>query len=244
MGPFTSANVGVNCPPTSGPIRCSWSAQTGNTGLAFGDTSPCNWNWGCFCNVDCNNNTENEYGNSFVSALNVSAGQIYIILVDNYSNSGQPYTMSFGGTAGLGCIPVNLPVELIDFDGYNDGVDNVLCWKTASEKDNDYFILEQSYNGVDWNYVGVSNGAGTSTETLKYEYKHSKYRDTTNYYRLSQVDFNGDKKIFDIIAINNSTGNKEVFKTINLLGQDVDENEKGMLIEIYTDGTSRKIFKN
>ena len=199
---------------------------------------------GCFCNTTCTQNvtdlTENEYGDSYVAPLTVTAGQIYIILVDNFTSNNSGYTMSFGGTAVLGCIPVNLPVELIDFDGYNDGIDNVLRWKTASEKDNDYFILHQSENGIDWNYVGVVNGAGTSSNVIKYEHKHSKYRKELNYYKLSQVDFNGNREEFKIISIDNSIKSKEVLRVVNYLGQDVSSDYEGLRIILFTDGTSIK----
>ena len=46
-GPYTSANVGANCPPISGPIRCSWSAETGNTGMIPSYTYSC-WSWDVF----------------------------------------------------------------------------------------------------------------------------------------------------------------------------------------------------
>jgi hypothetical protein len=46
-----------------------------------------------------------------------------------------------------------------------------------------------------------------------------------------------------MIVINNELKHKEVIKRINQLGQDVNENMIGLIIEFYSDGTSNKIIK-
>src|SRR5690606_13884150 len=84
-GPFTAANAWQNCPPTSMPTRCSYSSLDNLTGMQVGyfDTS------------------EDSGGDSFVSPLNTTDDQVYILLVDNWSSTGDPYQLSWGGTAVL-----------------------------------------------------------------------------------------------------------------------------------------------
>jgi hypothetical protein len=65
---------------------------------------------------------------------------------------------------------------------------------------------------------------------------------SVNYYRLTQVDFNGVYETFDIISINNSRKQKQILKITNTLGQEVSKDTKGLLIITYTDGTSEKIM--
>ncbi len=63
-----------------------WVACTGNTGLASGDPDVDEFP-GC-ANSD----------NNFVSAVNMVAGQSYALLVNNFSNSGAGFSISWGGT--------------------------------------------------------------------------------------------------------------------------------------------------
>ena len=37
--------------------------------------------------------------------------------------------------------------------------------------------------------------------------------------------------------------NKKVIKRVNLLGQEINENYKGVIFEIYEDGTMRRILR-
>jgi hypothetical protein len=64
-----------------------------------------------------------------------------------------------------------------------------------------------------------------------------------NYYRLRQFDTDGANKEYGPIAIDNRQRIKQVVRTINLLGQLVDENATGVIIEIYEDGSIRKTIR-
>ena len=138
-----------------------------------------------------------------------------------------------------------LPIELISFEGYKSKLYNNIVWVTASENNNDYFTLERSYNGVDWIIVTDLNGAGTVSTPSLYEYKDYEFiKNVYNYYRLKQTDFNGQYKYFNIISINNL--NKEtpkLIKVIDILGQEVPESYVGLVIEIYSDGEVKKVYK-
>lgn len=85
-----------------------------------------------------------------------------------------------------------LPIELIDFKG-NLEKDNAiqLNWITASELNNSGFEIERSVNGDDWSEIGFVEGRGTSTVTNHYEFIDSTANSGNNYYRLKQIDFDG-----------------------------------------------------
>ena len=136
-----------------------------------------------------------------------------------------------------------LPIELIDFNGVNTNLGNELTWTTVSELNNNYFTLEHSTDGYIWNTITTMDGAGNSTSTVEYNYTHENYSDILNYYRLSQTDYDGKSETFKVVVIDNSITTKTLKMTVNYLGQEVNEFEKGFLIEIYTDGTTRKIFR-
>ena len=245
-GPFTSVTAAANCPPTSAPVRCSFSSLSDLTGMSsYWGCISWHWFWG-YCTgsgwITPTDNSEGSGGDSFVAPMTVSAGQVYIMMVDNFSSSGQPYGLTWGGSAVLDCTPVVLPVEVSDFNGnYNEDF-NRLKWSTASENGNDYFQLERSTDNENWTIVDNQSGAGYSSSELHYYFDDYGYRSTLNYYRLSQVDYNGEVNRYKTIAIDNTITDKKIVKITNMLGQDVREDYTGARIVIYSDGsTIRKV---
>ena len=112
---------------------------------------------------------------------------------------------------------------------------------TTYSWNNDYFIIENSVDGYNWNTIETPSGAGNSTEKITYYLEHRNYKETTNYYRLTQVDFDGNREVFKVIAIDNSKEKKTLVRTVNLMGQEVDENYKGIRVLIYSDNSVRKV---
>lgn len=134
-----------------------------------------------------------------------------------------------------------LPIELINFDVSNELNQNILSWETASETNNDYFTIEHSTNGFSWDLIDKIEGAGNSNSAIRYGTKHRTYPNFINYYRLTQTDYDGKSETFPVLSIDNLV-EKKMIRRINTLGSEVDENYKGMVIEIYNDNTSIKRF--
>ncbi|HYG52201.1 MAG TPA: SBBP repeat-containing protein [Flavobacteriales bacterium] len=84
-----------------------------------------------------------------------------------------------------------LPVELVSFNAYRKNNTAMLEWETASEINNDYFIVERSADAVNYMPIGKIQGAGTSSMLHTYSLTDSKPYNGTNYYRLKQTDFDG-----------------------------------------------------
>lgn len=87
-----------------------------------------------------------------------------------------------------------LPVELLDFKVINNGCENTLEWITATESNNEMFVVERSRDGKDYITIGEVAGQGTSLEKTAYVFT-DKAPFSTTYYRLKQVDFNGKEEI-------------------------------------------------
>jgi len=94
-----------------------------------------------------------------------------------------------------------LPVELIALRGYRDNADVMLEWVTASEENNAEFIIEHSADGRSFESAGSLPGAGTTTETQYYNFKHHRAVRGTNYYRLKQIDFDGTFTYTDVVVV-------------------------------------------
>ncbi|MEW6469444.1 MAG: T9SS type A sorting domain-containing protein [Bacteroidota bacterium] len=104
---------------------------------------------------------------------------------------------------GTGQAVFPLPVELLSFSGYSLGTSNLLEWSTASEINNDYFVVQRSQNGTDFENVVRVEGAGNSTQVLNYQAIDQHPFAGLTYYRLKQVDLNGAENYSSIIAIDN-----------------------------------------
>lgn len=214
----------ATCPPLTTPIRCSWAAGGGSTGLGngAGDTS------------------EGAGGDKWVSSLSVNAGEVYIMAIDNYSSTTSPFDLNWGGTSTLDCSVV-LPIELSDFFAERKEGHNLITWITQSEVNNSHFELERSTDGLAFERIAVLSGLGNSTLEAIYEYKDQNFINREiNYYRLKQVDFDGVFEYFDIISVDNRQEVVTILKTINLFGQEVDTNYKGIVIDYKSDGSTTK----
>ncbi len=94
-----------------------------------------------------------------------------------------------------------LPVTLLDFYAVADDMKVILNWSTASELNNDYFILERSKNGSDFVKLGEVAGNGTTNLQMDYTFTdHSPYLGLS-YYRLSQTDYDGTTEIFPVVSV-------------------------------------------
>ncbi|MGV3546411.1 MAG: hypothetical protein ACO1N4_05060 [Pedobacter sp.] len=93
--------------------------------------------------------------------------------------------------AGAGV--TTLPVSLITFTARTNKQGSVnLAWSTASEKDNSHFEVTRSTNGIDFEKLHEVKGSGNSDVVRNYSYTDTKPAVGANYYRLKQVDFDGD----------------------------------------------------
>lgn len=95
-----------------------------------------------------------------------------------------------------------LPIELLEFTAEPDGKNVMTRWVTATETNNDYFLVERSIGGAAFEVVGRIDGAGNSTQLLSYEFLDENAVAGTSYYRLRQVDFNGQFSLSPIVAVN------------------------------------------
>lgn len=117
------------------------------------------------------------------------------------------------------CLEITpLPVELITFDGNvtDNGVE--LSWATASEQDNSHFEVERSADGKAFEQVGKVDGHGNSSTKISYNFIDYSSLSGQSYYRLKQVDFNGQYEYSKLVAVSveaNSTDGLQVMLAPN-----------------------------
>lgn len=114
--------------------------------------------------------------------------------------NGGDYLMS-EGTATPPCLANNpfpmtavagpLPIELLAFEGRPQGNAVALNWRTATEANNDFFTLERSHDGRAFEPIAKISGAGNAAVEQHYHYLDKAPFAGSNYYRLSQTDFDG-----------------------------------------------------
>lgn len=95
-----------------------------------------------------------------------------------------------------------LPIELTLLYGICVDENTVeLRWQTASETNNSYFVILRSFDGVHFEEIGTVAGAGTTTEMHNYEYYDTDEKEGVVYYKLRQVDYDGNYTDSKVIAV-------------------------------------------
>ncbi|MCZ4409164.1 T9SS type A sorting domain-containing protein, partial [Cryomorphaceae bacterium 1068] len=83
-------------------------------------------------------------------------------------------------------------------------------WETATEINNDYFVVERASEDLDWRPILTVTGAGNSNSLLTYSEKDREPLKGLSYYRLKQVDYDGQFSYSEPVAIfNNQVENSE-----------------------------------
>ncbi|WP_177199953.1 T9SS type A sorting domain-containing protein [Flexibacter flexilis] len=109
--------------------------------------------------------------------------------------------ITFGSIAGL----QPLPIQLLSFDAQAQNSGEVLVkWITASELNNQAFVVERAADGRNFEAIGTIQGAGNSRETRNYSFLDQKALQAGAYYRLKQIDFDGAFTYSSIVKVSGS----------------------------------------
>jgi hypothetical protein len=122
--------------------------------------------------------------------------------------------------------PTFLPVELIYFSGEVVDQNIELNWSTSQELNNDYMAVERSADGQNFQEIGRVDGQGTTQQTQHYRFIDDQPLDGFNYYRLRQVDFDGEEHFSNVIVIN------------------MEVEIEGIEVQLYPNPSSERIFVN
>jgi len=169
---------------------------------------------GIFETTDCINFTEIECWDPFyndapgyLEITGLTIGNDYYIMIDPQTGVCD-YLIN-----GLTGITI-LPITLSKLNSSCHTNNTTLSWTTQSEINNDYYTIERSNNGIDFESIGRVNGAGTSTNQTDYQFTDYVSSNTLVYYRLGQTDFDGTYTYSQTISSdckNENTLNTSIF---------------------------------
>jgi len=95
-----------------------------------------------------------------------------------------------------------LPVTLVYFTGQVVNGVVVLHWETATETNNDYFVVERSADGVSWKDQMRVDGHGNSSVAEYYTSEDEEPLQGESFYRLRQVDQDGQQTYSGVVVVN------------------------------------------
>ncbi len=202
-----SLNGGALAPITLNPIAGNSNVffnlgQNFSVTLATGNATIYNWTGPPGANSPAQISTPT----SSIALLNIaSAGGNVTVEASNGCSTaqavlavtGQISPAYFGGVSD----GFALPVELTSFTAEVVNQEVELRWVTASELNNDYFVVERSGNGEMFDSIGYVRGSGTTGLESTYSYTDRNPWIGRAYYRLRQVDFDKQFQYSDVLAV-------------------------------------------
>jgi hypothetical protein len=152
--------------------------------------------------------------NQACSAAIASGDQLLLQTANGTYNSTNKYieysTPSFSTMFMRAGGSTPLPIELLDFKGYNNGAANQLSWNTGTATSQlSYFELQRSADGN--TYEGIAT-IPYNSKTNAYSYSDRTPSNGTNLYRLLMVDENKGNYYSAVVTINTDEKNSWAVK--------------------------------
>jgi hypothetical protein len=147
-----------------------------------------------------------EYFNPHLGWPNQDKMGDYFDMISDANGAHLSWAATFNGEQDVYysyITPDIIPVELVSFTAAAALNIVTLSWVTATELNNLGFEIERSLDKTAWRIIGYIEGSGTTSEPQYYSYsdKLEGFEASKLYYRLKQVDFNGNFEYSDIIEV-------------------------------------------
>ena len=114
-----------------------------------------------------------------------------------------------------------LPVELSFFEGKAKDCSVELTWESQTEINNAFYRLDHSEDGSNFSPIAIIEPQGNGNSVQSYRHTHDEILENQNYYRLLQIDHNGNTKFFPVILVEAQCRNEiEVIAYPNPIGKD------------------------
>ena len=107
------------------------------------------------------------------------------------------------------CIYLN-PVKIKPME-----IGNLISWTTSEEVDNQFFVIERSNNGIDFNKVGDVKGAGFSNNAQTYRFLDFAMGEEKSFYRLLHISSDGSHTVSETIYMDRKISNNVMITSMN-----------------------------
>lgn len=144
--------------------------------------------------------TQNYLGKSQYSADAYTDHTYDDFKIYDYALSDQDVNNLYTGS------PLLLPVNLTSFEGKSTADGNLITWHTATETNNDHFVLQRAF-GTTNNFEAIATikGKGTTSLPSDYSFLDKDLKSGIYYYRLKQVDIDGSFQYSKIVSIDSKS---------------------------------------
>lgn len=173
------------------PVTLEWSSDGSSWNSITYNSASAGTTWALFTSATLPAGANNQPSLSFRWTYTTSVGNVPC---DNFA--GNYRLDDFKVTAAT-----VLPVRLIHFTGFLEDKSVLLSWRTATETSNDFFSIERSADGRNFTETGRVQGRGTTTEPQNYRFSDDNPLPGLNYYRLRQVDFDGQFSYSKVVSV-------------------------------------------
>ncbi|MDZ4668738.1 MAG: T9SS type A sorting domain-containing protein [bacterium] len=210
----------INCIPTIGPsnlLFTNLTNQSASLGWTRGNGQKCLViaRFGATVNVLPSNGLSYTANSNFAQGDSIGNGNFVVFngtgnsltvnnlnMASNYHFAVIEYNGNMASSAYLNAQALygnatTLPVKWLKFNAEKSGsTQATLYWSTASETNNDHFIIERkNKEEMDWENIGKMQGNGNTSVQTNYlfidNFSKEVLQETLLYYRLKQVDFDG-----------------------------------------------------
>jgi hypothetical protein len=187
-----------------GDGNCSWTP--GNTTWAYGNIA--NWNTLTYQNLYTLNNCTPPSMVNQPMVLHIMPADIYLQLTFSlWAGGGTGGNFTYTRTTG----PAPLPIHLTAFNVEQKNNNCVLSWTTESEVNNKGFDLERSADGKTFESIAYIPASAALNTTNSYNFTDESPYNGLNYYRLKQVDLNGDVTYSWVVKTSIKSGNINIY---------------------------------
>jgi hypothetical protein len=142
-----------------------------------------------------------------------------------------------------------LPVKYGYIRGRQVNSNQVLVeWNSETENNNNYFIIQRSLDGYNFEDISKVNGSGTKASFSNYSYIDNNHYTGMVFYRIKQVDYNNEFTLSDVVGVNcmiNSLLSLSIFpnpsylnNTMNLYIQGLKDSEEVLITIVDKMGAS------
>ncbi|MEL6926336.1 MAG: hypothetical protein AAFO94_20000, partial [Bacteroidota bacterium] len=107
------------------------------------------------------------------------------------------------------------PIEALDLD-----IGNMISWSTSEEISNQFFIVQKSVDGTEYETIGQVQGAGDSSEEQHYRFLDIAVGNKRTFYRIKHIEFAGTSSHTHTVLVNRAKQNNFVITAMSRTSTD------------------------